>query len=96
MFLDQFVRQRSKLRKPPSHGKQHLLFGRKVKLNFLLEVARDFHLPLSQFDRTRPQRAINPHAQSECVLVLTGQRHQIGVAEHARIIPPQPGLCLLY
>src|SRR5215469_15534644 len=62
------------------------LFCVEVMADFLLKMLYDLRLPDTEFFWGRQEGAVDPHTKGERMLVLSRERNQIFIAQHALIM----------
>jgi hypothetical protein len=86
MLPEQLLYQQAELRTPLSGREQIGLFRREVVLDLLFEVLLDFLLPSLNFHGRVHRSAIDAHAKRQRMLMLSGQRDQILIAKHEKVL----------
>src|SRR5579872_297237 len=93
MVCEKFFYERLQLSEVCGCRKQNLLFRREMNCNFTLKLLLDLSLPRFKIDFACPNRTIKLDAEREGMLMLTGNRDQVFIAQHTGIINDAGKLC---
>ena len=83
MVGEKFLYQRMKVWKSSGDRKYDFLFRGKVGGDFQRKNLPNFFGPCFAIHVAGLQGTIQPHAQSQCMLMLAGKRDEIFIAKHA-------------
>jgi hypothetical protein len=83
MVGQQLPQQDLQFVKFPCRRKHNLLLGREMDANLILKNLSDLALPNPDVTRRNGRGSLDPHTQSQCMLMLMRQWDQIFVTEHS-------------